>query len=373
MFRKQIAAIFLMLLFGYAEIVFSQTAPEDLEQKALAGDVEAQYELGSMYLAGKITADANNTRTYYSGGRATIVPNELSPHQQQQLAKQWFQRAADQGSEKAKEMLDAFDPKIFRDLMERRARQGDAQAKYELARLYLNNKISYSPDGKKLNFAEMYAFAYVLLKSAADSGYSDALLELESRSELLNINPSALNYASAKIDYIEPKISASNVTETLERSMPPITSANGQRLASQNASPNENIIREAFGFMQFGDSGWSDRQIKSGPFINGCRVRWSQNAVLAPISAVVDFGLVKWNSATTQARLDGSVWFSVNGEDGLSVTSTDDSEMELAFFANGIVLGRRSDLAWPLQTTVPRFKNALRDLMNECPGITSRY
>lgn len=155
--------------------------------------------------------------------------------------------------------------------------------------------------------------------------------------------------------------SSGSIIEAQNRSMP------------SNASANENIIREAFGFMQFGDSGWNIPQIESGPFVNGCRVRWSQNAVIAPINSVVDFSLAKWNSATSQARLDGSVWFSVSGEGGFYDLSTDDPEMELAFFANGMVLGSKSELSFPLQTTESRFTNALRDLMNECPGISSRY
>lgn len=250
-------------------------------------------------------------------------------------------------------------------ILEQKAKAGDAQAQYELGNMYLQGRIRASPTGQSLNFSRMYAFAYVWLKSAADNGNQSAQLLLESESSLKNIHPEHIAYAIVSLDYYE----FSNVNEQVSER--PTQSTPSTPISAYN-SPNEEVVKAAFGFMQFGDTGWKTSGV-TGPTINGCLVSFRQYLLVDYVDLKVDLNLANWSSARTWARFDGKVEFSVNGQEGFLVMSMSNPTNGLVLLANGIALGSRSFMSFTLQTTEQRFENALRDLINECPGYSSRY
>ena len=137
---------------------------------------------------------------------------------------------------------------------------------------------------------------------------------------------------------------------------------------------NENVVHDALGFMIGGDSGWA--AVTNEYEIDGCVATYVQALGDMNLIAIYDFNKALWNSASSQIGEDGREYFILNGEIGVQEVYAYDSYGEDAtegLWIFGIEPGPSTTIFFPILVDISRFENAMYDLMDECPGIKSKY
>ena len=137
---------------------------------------------------------------------------------------------------------------------------------------------------------------------------------------------------------------------------------------------NEEIVHDALGFMLGGDSGWG--AVTNEYEIDGCVITYVQPFMGLNLIAIYDFNKALWNSAASQIGEDGREYFILNGEVGVQEIYAYDADGldqtdGLWFF--GLEPGPSTTISFPILVDISRFENAMYDLMDECPGIKSKY
>ena len=92
--------------------------------------------------------------------------------------------------------------------------------------------------------------------------------------------------------------------------------------------------------------------------------------------AVYDFDRAFWNSASSQVGEDGREYFMLDGEIGLQEVYAYDEygdDVTEGLWIWGINGGKGTLMTFPILVDISRFENAMYDLMDECPGIKSKY
>ena len=137
---------------------------------------------------------------------------------------------------------------------------------------------------------------------------------------------------------------------------------------------NENVVHDALGFMIGGDSGWG--AVTNEYEIDGCVTTYVQALGDMNLIAIYDFNKALWNSASSQIGEDGREYFILNGEIGVQEVYAYDAYGEDAtegLWIFGIEPGPSTTIFFPILVDISRFENAMYDLMDECPGIKSKY
>ncbi len=137
---------------------------------------------------------------------------------------------------------------------------------------------------------------------------------------------------------------------------------------------SENVVHDALGFMIGGDSGWA--AVTNEYEIDGCVATYVQALGDMNLIAIYDFNKALWNSASSQIGEDGREYFILNGEIGVQEVYAYDSYGEDAtegLWIFGIEPGPSTTIFFPILVDISRFENAMYDLMDECPGIKSKY
>ena len=137
---------------------------------------------------------------------------------------------------------------------------------------------------------------------------------------------------------------------------------------------NEEVVHDALGFMLGGDSGWG--AVTNEYEINGCIITYVQPLMDLTAIAIYDFNKALWNSASSQIGEDGREYFILNGEVGvqeLYAYDADGVDVSDSLWIWGLEAGPSTSMIFPILVDISRFENAMWDLMDECPGIKSKY
>ena len=137
---------------------------------------------------------------------------------------------------------------------------------------------------------------------------------------------------------------------------------------------NENVVHDALGFMIGGDSGWG--AVTNEYEIDGCVTTYVQALGDMNLIAIYDFNKALWNSASSQTGEDGREYFILNGEVGvqeLYAYDADGVDVSDGLWIWGLEAGPSTSMIFPILVDISRFENAMWDLMDECPGIKSKY
>mgnify|MGYP001183043107 FL=1 len=141
-----------------------------------------------------------------------------------------------------------------------------------------------------------------------------------------------------------------------------------------HSKPNYQVIHDALGFMLGGDYGWDN--VATEYQIEGCMVSYVQDFMGLSLIAVYDFDKAFWNSASSQVGEDGREYFMLDGEIGLQEVYAYDEygdDVTEGLWIWGINGGKGTLMTFPILVDISRFENAMYDLMDECPGIKSKY
>ena len=137
---------------------------------------------------------------------------------------------------------------------------------------------------------------------------------------------------------------------------------------------NEEVVHDALGFMIGGDSGWG--AVTNEYEIDGCVATYVQALGDMNLIAIYDFNKALWNSASSQIGEDGREYFILNGEIGVQEVYAYDAygdDITDGLWVFGIDPGPSTTIIFPISVDISRFENAMYDLMDECPGIKSKY
>mgnify|MGYP001467183950 FL=1 len=137
---------------------------------------------------------------------------------------------------------------------------------------------------------------------------------------------------------------------------------------------NEDVVHDALGFMLGGDSGWG--AVTNEYEIDGCIITYVQPLMDMTLIAIYDFNKALWNSASSQTGEDGREYFILNGEVGvqeLYAYDADGVDVSDSLWIWGLEAGPSTSMIFPILVDISRFENAMWDLMDECPGIKSKY
>ena len=137
---------------------------------------------------------------------------------------------------------------------------------------------------------------------------------------------------------------------------------------------NEQVVHDALGFMLGGDSGWG--AVTNEYEIDDCVTTYVQPFGDLNLIAIYDFNKALWNSAASQIGEDGREYFILNGEVGvqeLYAYDADGVDATEGLWIFGLEPGPSTTIIFPILVDISRFENAMYDLMDECPGIKSKY
>ena len=137
---------------------------------------------------------------------------------------------------------------------------------------------------------------------------------------------------------------------------------------------NERVVHDALGFMIGGDSGWG--AVTNEYEIDGCVATYVQPFGDLNLIAIYDFNKALWNSAASQIGEDGREYFILNGEVGVQeiyAYDADGVDATEGLWIFGLEPGPSTTIFFPILVDISRFENAMYDLMDECPGIKSKY
>ena len=137
---------------------------------------------------------------------------------------------------------------------------------------------------------------------------------------------------------------------------------------------NEDVVHDALGFMLGGDSGWG--AVTNEYEIDGCIITYVQPLMDMTAIAIYDFNKALWNSAASQVGDDGVEYFILNGEVGVQEVyayDADGVDVSDGLWIFGLEAGPSTTMFFPILVEISRFENAMYDLMDECPGIKSKY
>ena len=137
---------------------------------------------------------------------------------------------------------------------------------------------------------------------------------------------------------------------------------------------NEEVVHDALGFMIGGDSGWG--AVTNEYEIDGCVATYVQPFGDLNLIAIYDFNKALWNSAASQIGEDGREYFILNGEVGVQeiyAYDADGVDATEGLWIFGLEPGPSTTIFFPILVDISRFENAMYDLMDECPGIKSKY
>ena len=137
---------------------------------------------------------------------------------------------------------------------------------------------------------------------------------------------------------------------------------------------NEQVVHDALGFMIGGDSGWG--AVTNEYEINDCVTTYVQPLGDLNLIAIYDFNKALWNSAASQIGEDGREYFILNGEVGVQeiyAYDADGVDATEGLWIFGLEPGPSTTIFFPILVDISRFENAMYDLMDECPGIKSKY
>ena len=140
------------------------------------------------------------------------------------------------------------------------------------------------------------------------------------------------------------------------------------------SKPNYQVIHDALGFMLGGDYGWDN--VATEYQIEGCMVSYVQDFMDMNLIAIYDFDKALWNSAASQIGDDGREYFILDGKEGLQEVyaySNEGEDLTDGLWVFGIVGGPGTTITFPILVDISRFENAMYDLIDECPGIASKY
>ena len=137
---------------------------------------------------------------------------------------------------------------------------------------------------------------------------------------------------------------------------------------------NEQVVHDALGFMIGGDSGWG--AVTNEYEIDDCVSTYVQPFGDLNLIAIYDFNKALWNSAASQIGEDGREYFILNGEVGVQeiyAYDADGVDATEGLWIFGLEPGPSTTIFFPILVDISRFENAMYDLMDECPGIKSKY
>ena len=137
---------------------------------------------------------------------------------------------------------------------------------------------------------------------------------------------------------------------------------------------NEDVVHDALGFMLGGDSGWG--AVTNEYEIDGCVTTYVQPFGDMNLIAIYDFNKALWNSAASQIGEDGREYFILNGEVGVQELYAYDAysaDVSDSLWVWGLEAGQSTTMIFPILVEISRFEKAMWDLMDECPGIKSKY
>ena len=137
---------------------------------------------------------------------------------------------------------------------------------------------------------------------------------------------------------------------------------------------NEDVVHDALGFMIGGDSGWG--AVTNEYEIDGCVATYVQPFGDMNLIAIYDFNKALWNSAASQIGEDGREYFILNGEVGVQELYAYDAysaDVSDSLWVWGLEAGLSTTMIFPILVEISRFEKAMWDLMDECPGIKSKY
>ena len=137
---------------------------------------------------------------------------------------------------------------------------------------------------------------------------------------------------------------------------------------------NQQVVHDALGFMIGGDSGWG--AVTNEYEIDGCVTTYVQPFGDLNLIAIYDFNKALWNSAASQVGDDGREYFILNGDVGVQeLYAYDSDEVDVcdSLWIYGLEAGPSTSMIFPILVDISRFENAMWDLMDECPGIKSKY
>ena len=110
--------------------------------------------------------------------------------------------------------------------------------------------------------------------------------------------------------------------------------------------------------------------------IDGCVSTYVQPFGDLNLIAIYDFNKALWNSAASQIGEDGREYFILNGEVGVQeiyAYDADGVDATEGLWIFGLEPGPSTTIFFPILVDISRFENAMYDLMDECPGIKSKY
>ena len=140
------------------------------------------------------------------------------------------------------------------------------------------------------------------------------------------------------------------------------------------SKPNDQVIHDALGFMLGGDYGWDGVAVDYQ--IDGCLITYVQDLMGNDVIVIYDFEKALWNSASSQIGEDGREYFFLDGKSGLQevyMYGPDGEDLSDGLWIYGIQAGKGTLMTFPIVVDISRFENAMYDLMDECPGVKSKY
>ncbi len=146
------------------------------------------------------------------------------------------------------------------------------------------------------------------------------------------------------------------------------------KISISYSKPNNQTIHDALGFMLGGDYGWDN--VATEYQIEGCLISYVQDFMGMSLIAIYDFDKAFWNSAVSQIGDDGREYFMLDGDLGLQEVYAFDQngdDVTDGLWMFGIEGGQGSFMSFPILVEISRFENAMYDLMDECPGLKSKY
>ena len=161
---------------------------------------------------------------------------------------------------------------------------------------------------------------------------------------------------------------------------PPVSSS-----TVEESGPNVLIVGKAFGFMLFGNDGFTNAGVENLN-VEGCRVSFESSGgfyshAIQRIYVTYDLNKANWKSAVYQMDYaNNSIRFEVYGEKGLKAVHYDHTfasadELRMGVALLGLAVGPQNGFTvqLPKYMTKERYDRALSDLTQQCPGSTSSY
>ena len=153
----------------------------------------------------------------------------------------------------------------------------------------------------------------------------------------------------------------------------------------EESGPNALIVGKTFGFMLFGNDGFTKACIENLK-VERCQVSFESSGAfyshaIQRIYVTYDLNKANWKSAVYQMdHANNSIRFEVYGKKDLKAVHNDhlfdnEDELRMGVAFLGLTVGPQSGFTvqLPKYMTKERYDRALRDVTKQCPGSISSY